>query len=238
MWKNASRVAQRPAGSRGSSGQRVMTVPGRGLPGRWNTIGPSRARNHSVIAKAALESSAFVNGSSATADNPSVRVDSGSGTEGVRMRSDARSAPARASAAGKRLLSTGDTTEQEIVEGLDAAGLLGHDGRTRVDVLHIPHYGSDLNASVELFRRVVADHYVITGTGWYNNPKLATLQMILYARCRESCTLDFVHRTGSGGLQARLDAFFAATMDRTHRRVFRQPDAPSLIVNLLQPVRY
>ncbi|HEX6182315.1 MAG TPA: TIR domain-containing protein [Pyrinomonadaceae bacterium] len=153
----------------------------------------------------------------------------------------------------KRFLYTGDANDVEVMEGLRAAGYLDADGKVRVDVLHIPHFGSDYNVSEEFFRRVVAKDYIITGDGTHNNPEPATLNMIVRARASDSYTLDFSYRiglrdkareadatAGPESLGNKLDEFFTSELGAggSYRRIFRPPDDNSLLVNLLQPVRY
>ena len=146
---------------------------------------------------------------------------------------------------GKRFLFTGDANDFQILEGLHEAGYLDSDGKVRVDVLHIPHQGSDLNVSEEFFKRVIADHYIITGNGKNGNPETKTLEMLTNARQNDvsqsnrDYKLQFAHRAGVEDLDGKLTEFFGRSpIDRNYRRIFRPPDEKSLIVNLLDPVRY
>ena len=89
--------------------------------------------------------------------------------------------------AGKRLLLTGDARGDDIVEGLREAALLDN-GSIHLDLLKLPHHGSDRNVETEFFRQVRADHYVISGNGKHDNPEIATLEMISLARPSPSTT--------------------------------------------------
>jgi beta-lactamase superfamily II metal-dependent hydrolase len=85
-------------------------------------------------------------------------------------------------AKGKRMLLTGDARGDKILEGLELVGLLEKGGNMHVDVLKVPHHGSDNNMAPIFFRRVTADHYVFSGNGEHGNPERETLKMLLDAR--------------------------------------------------------
>lgn len=80
------------------------------------------------------------------------------------------------------ILLTGDARGDDVLEGLTATGLLAAGGTLHVDVLKVPHHGSDRNVDVDFFRTVTADHYVVSGDGKHGNPELATFEMLLEAR--------------------------------------------------------
>ncbi len=81
----------------------------------------------------------------------------------------------------KRILLTGDALGNKILEGLELVGLLKKDGKSKihVDVLKMPHHGSDRNVDPTFFQRISADHYVFSGNGEHGNPERETLQMLL-----------------------------------------------------------
>jgi beta-lactamase superfamily II metal-dependent hydrolase len=83
---------------------------------------------------------------------------------------------------GKSMLLTGDARGDKILEGMELAGLLEKGGNKHVDLLKVPHHGSDNNMEPIFFKRVPADHYVFSGDGEHGNPERATLQMLLDAR--------------------------------------------------------
>ena len=85
-------------------------------------------------------------------------------------------------AQNREMLLTGDARGDDILDGLAAAGLLDTDGKRHVDLLKLPHHGSDRNVSTDFFRRVTADHYLISGDGGHGNPELATFEMLFEAR--------------------------------------------------------
>lgn len=84
-----------------------------------------------------------------------------------------------AEAGKKRMLLTGDARGDKILQGLELVGLLKPGGRMHVDILKVPHHGSDRNLEPVFFRRITADHYVFSGNGEHGNPERETFQMLL-----------------------------------------------------------
>jgi len=97
-----------------------------------------------------------------------------------------------AEADGKRLLLTGDGRGDHLLAGLREAGAVEQDGTIHVDVLKVPHHGSERNATRTFFRTVTADMYVISANGMYGNPDLATLIWIVEAAKEQSRSIDLV----------------------------------------------
>jgi hypothetical protein len=62
-----------------------------------------------------------------------------------------------------------------------------------VDVLKIPHHGSDRNIDPVFFRRITADHYVFSGNGENGNPERETLQMLLNESENEEFTIHLTY---------------------------------------------
>ena len=95
---------------------------------------------------------------------------------------------------GKTMLLTGDARGDNILKGLDRAGLLDGSGKIKVDILKVPHHGSDRNVSTEFFRKVQAKHYIFSGDGAHGNPDSATLTMLAEARGAARYTMWFTHK--------------------------------------------
>jgi hypothetical protein len=108
---------------------------------------------------------------------------------------------------GKTILLTGDARGDFVLEGLEAAGVL--DGTLHLDVLKVPHHGSNRDVEVDFFEQVTADHYVISADGKYGNPDADTLAMIASARGADEFTIHLTNHDGEGGLRGLLDAFVA-----------------------------
>lgn len=142
---------------------------------------------------------------------------------------------------GKRMLLTGDARGDDIVDGLRRGGNLNDEGRIHVDILKLPHHGSDRNVSRDFFETVTADHYVISGNGEHKNPDKSTLVMLSMAtRGRDDFTIHMTNHDGKHDLKANLDEFISddRARGRTYRFEFRQESALSLKVDLLDQIDY
>lgn len=84
--------------------------------------------------------------------------------------------------AGKRLLLTGDSQQDKIIDGLQRTGFLAGAG-LHVDVLKVQHHGSENNLDANFARHVSADHYVFCGNGLHGNPSLDVIDFIFTSRC-------------------------------------------------------
>jgi hypothetical protein len=89
-----------------------------------------------------------------------------------------------------RALLPGDARSEHILAGLDAAGRLPADGSPlRVDVFKLPQPGGRSEATAELFRRVVADTYILSGNGLHGTPDLDMLATLAEARGDQPFTI-------------------------------------------------
>jgi metal-dependent hydrolase (beta-lactamase superfamily II) len=86
----------------------------------------------------------------------------------------------------KKILFTGDAIAHDIVEMLSKNQMLDKNGKFYVDVLKVPHHGSDRNSSPEFFDTVNANYYIISANGRDDNPSLCTLKWILERGKRSS----------------------------------------------------
>jgi hypothetical protein len=124
---------------------------------------------------------------------------------------------------GKTMLLTGDARGDDIVGGLRSAGLLKN-GKLHVDLLKLPHHGSDRNVSTRFFEAITADHYVISANGENSNPDIATLVMLSEARGQDKFT---IHLTNE---ENRLVNFFAQekAKGKNYDVLFRRPNDLSI----------
>lgn len=83
---------------------------------------------------------------------------------------------------GKRVLLTADARSDVVLGALAQAGYTDRRGSMDVDVLVVPHGGSDRNVSVDFFRRIRAASYVLSADGTHGNPEIRTFEMIFEAR--------------------------------------------------------
>lgn len=137
----------------------------------------------------------------------------------------------------KRMLLTGDARGDDILAGLRCAGLLNRPP-LHVDVLKLPHHGSDRNVETDFFRQIVADHYVVSADGTDDNPEMATFEMISDARDDDDFVLHLTHDDGNNDLGKRLARFKAKERRSGRRYEIRSPgdSARSLKIDLLDPV--
>lgn len=138
-----------------------------------------------------------------------------------------------ATAGGKTMLLTGDARGDHLLDALTDAGLL-NGGRCHVNLLKVPHHGSSRNVTTDFFRRVTADHYVISADGQNGNPDVAMLAMLSEARAPDDGFT--VHLTNA---EPRLEAFFAAETGRgrSYDVRFRDPRKRSLQIDLGDQLR-
>lgn len=94
-----------------------------------------------------------------------------------------------AKADGKTMLLTGDARGDYTLEALRGAGLLKPRKPLRVDLLKLPHHGSDRNVNPDYFQNIQAKHYVISADGKYTNPDVPTLEMIVGSRTDDDFTI-------------------------------------------------
>ncbi len=92
----------------------------------------------------------------------------------------------------KSMLLTGDARGDYILESLKEAGLLKND-TMHVDVLKVPHHGSERNLEQSFFESVKADHYVFSADGKFGNPDPPTFGMLFAARPEDAYTLHLTN---------------------------------------------
>jgi beta-lactamase superfamily II metal-dependent hydrolase len=132
-----------------------------------------------------------------------------------------------ATAGGKRMLLTGDARGDFLLDGLRELGVMKNDA-VHVDLLKVPHHGSDRNVTEDFFRRVTADHYVISADGRHDNPDPKMLAMLANARGAADYTIHLTNRVPAA------EAFFKADRPRGRKYtvVLREDDALSVGVPL------
>jgi ribonuclease BN (tRNA processing enzyme) len=80
---------------------------------------------------------------------------------------------------GKKLLFTGDGVGKDLVEVLSEKHMLNSKGKLHVDIMKVPHHGSERNSSEQFFETVTADTYIISANGRDDNPSFSTLKWII-----------------------------------------------------------
>jgi len=102
----------------------------------------------------------------------------------------------------KRLVLTGDGHHEDVLAGLKHQGLLADGGGLHVDILKMPHHGSEHNMDRTFAKRITADHYVFCANGEHANPDLRILEVLLDSRLG----------TGSSALSANAEAGWPFTI--------------------------
>ncbi len=110
---------------------------------------------------------------------------------------------------GRRILLTGDGRGDDVVAGLEQAGLIGPGGSLHVDVLKVPHHGSSRNNNPQFFARVTASQYVISAGKHKNdgNPDFDTLAWIVEAAHRRQEAVQILV-TNPNASTARLERLY------------------------------
>jgi ribonuclease BN (tRNA processing enzyme) len=81
-----------------------------------------------------------------------------------------------------KILFTGDGIGHDIVDLLSKNAMLDKNGKFYVDILKVPHHGSDRNTSPDFFDTVISNYYIISANGRDDNPSLNTLRWIIEGR--------------------------------------------------------
>lgn len=86
--------------------------------------------------------------------------------------------------AGRTLLLSGDAAEDEILDGLTAAGHLTDSQPFWCDVVKVQHHGSEHNLSTRFARSVLAGHYVFSADGAHANPNPSVVRTLVETRAQ------------------------------------------------------
>ena len=73
---------------------------------------------------------------------------------------------------GRKLLLTGDAHGDDVVEAWKELGL--GDQPAKLDLVKMPHHGSIRNSTKPFLEFFLADHYVFSANGKYDNPDAPT----------------------------------------------------------------
>lgn len=84
----------------------------------------------------------------------------------------------------KKILLTGDARGDFVIEGLKKTKILKNKS-FKIDVLKVPHHGSEHNLERSFFETILADTYVFSADGKYGNPDRETLDWLIQARGKD-----------------------------------------------------
>jgi hypothetical protein len=132
---------------------------------------------------------------------------------------------------GKRILLTGDARGDDIVAGWKAA-FPERQEPCPIDILKMPHHGSDRGITEAFLRLFPATHYVISANGRDGNPEPAVLEQIAVTQAGRDFTIhltnDLPHvREKIEQLRQQRGARF-----RYEARGATDPGAPSVTITL------
>lgn len=97
-----------------------------------------------------------------------------------------------AKADNRTILLTGDGRSDHLLDGLRQVGLLDANERMHVDILKLPHHGSDRNITKTFFKKVTANTYVASANGRNSNPDIATLRFLVEAAQEQNRQVELV----------------------------------------------
>lgn len=138
---------------------------------------------------------------------------------------------------GKTLLLTGDAQGKDLVEAWKGVGM--REGPVHINLLKVPHHGSNRNNPEVFLRFFPADHYVFSANGKYDNPAPETVEAVVMVNQGRKFELHFTNRDvtwsepckGVNTLPELLEVLreeYAGEWTWT----FRQPDELSVTVDL------
>jgi beta-lactamase superfamily II metal-dependent hydrolase len=99
----------------------------------------------------------------------------------------------------RKILFTGGGSGDDIIKVLTTNRMLDKQAKFHVDVVKLPHHGSDRNVSIEFFNTVNADYYVISANGRDDNPSIDTLKWIIESglKSKKSKKIVFTNNTSN-----------------------------------------
>jgi hypothetical protein len=129
--------------------------------------------------------------------------------------------------AGRTMLLTGDSRGDFTLDALRTLGLVKAGKPLKVDLLKMPHHGSDRDVAPEFFESIRATHYVISADGKYSNPDVPTLEMISRSRKDDAFTVWLANAPSDFSdhvVGTQVAKFFAAEAKKRKYKVeYRHP---------------
>jgi beta-lactamase superfamily II metal-dependent hydrolase len=97
---------------------------------------------------------------------------------------------------GKTMLLTGDARGDLVVAGYKAAKKIPAAQKTvlKLDLLKMPHHGSDRNVTGDFLETFIADHYVFSANGRDDNPSGSVVEAVIALHGQRPITLWFTNR--------------------------------------------
>ncbi|MGW7051685.1 ComEC/Rec2 family competence protein [Streptomyces sp. NPDC054887] len=130
---------------------------------------------------------------------------------------------------GRTALLTGDARGDRILAGLRSGGLLTDGQPLHVDLLKLPHHGSERNVEPDFFESVHADHYVVSADGIrHHHPHEDTLRWLVESRDADDAYV--IHLTND--IDFATDALNALGRRRSFEVDIRPPTDPALVIEV------
>jgi beta-lactamase superfamily II metal-dependent hydrolase len=107
----------------------------------------------------------------------------------------------------KNILFTGDGSADDVINALSEGSMLDNQGKFHVDVLKVPHHGSDRNVTPDFFNTVTADYYVISANGRDDNPSVNTLKWIIESVNKTKKPKTFVFTNSTPNIEQILKQY-------------------------------
>jgi beta-lactamase superfamily II metal-dependent hydrolase len=128
----------------------------------------------------------------------------------------------------KSMLLTGDARGDDVLAGLRAVKKIAGKKPLKLDILKLPHHGSIRDTDTDFFELLPAAHYVVSANGKYDNPDLATMQMLSKVRTDDNFTIHLTNHT------PWLDKFFESEKKKQRKYKVSYPEDTGgrTIVNL------
>lgn len=121
----------------------------------------------------------------------------------------------------KSVLLTGDARGDQIIDGLIAAGRLSPGETFAVDVLKVPHHGSENNIDQQFCDTVVAADYVFCGNGEHENPDLRVVDLIARRRMTFEGSFKFWFNSSEAVVTKSSAAAHMAEVEKLVRRLVK-----------------
>jgi hypothetical protein len=93
---------------------------------------------------------------------------------------------------GKKLLLTGDAFGNDVVSAWDELGLGA--GPVKLDLLKMPHHGSNRNCTKKFLEFFEADNYVFSANGKFDNPDPETVEATVKLQGHRKIVLHFTNK--------------------------------------------
>ena len=137
--------------------------------------------------------------------------------------------------ADKRMLLTGDALGLHVIDGLKNAGFLDKDDRIHVDLLKLPHHGSDRNNNAKFFQCITADNYVISADGRDGNPDERTFRQLVEIRGEDEYTIHLTndHDKDGKAIEA-VNLLRQLQVDKEFKINLLPAGSPSLLIDLMK----